>query len=397
MDSLVERHLQRLSYVSTGFIRSLADKIDWQDRLIGIKGARGVGKTTLLLQYIKQHFGNSPEALYVSLDNIWFSENRLSSLVDIFVKRGGRHLFLDEVHKYPSWSQEIKNIYDDYPQLQVVFTGSSLLGILNARADLSRRAIIYRMQGLSFREYLGMYHHINLEIVSFEEILHDHTAISSAILAKTKPLKYFADYLRHGYYPFYLENPAQYDTKIGEVINMILEIELPLLRNVDVAYIQKIKQLLQIIASSAPFVPNITKLSERIGITRNTLIAYLLYLDEVRLVNSLYKEGHGISKLQKPDKLFLENTNMAYTLASGNTEIGNMRETFFVNQLSYLHHVDYALQGDFLINKEYLFEIGGKKKTNKQIKGIEGAFIAADEIEYGAGNKIPLWMFGMLY
>lgn len=397
MDSLVEKHLQKLSFTKTDFIRSIADKIEWDSRLIGIKGSRGVGKTTLLLQYIKMHYGTSSKALYVSLDNIWFSENKLSELVNRFVSKGGEHLFLDEVHKYPSWSQEIKNIYDDYPNLQVVFTGSSLLEILNARADLSRRAIVYHMQGLSYREYLAMYHKVELAPVTLDQILSNHINISAEVISRIKPLQYFSDYLKNGYYPFYQEKPSQYYQKIEEVVNMILEIELPLLRAVEIAYIQKIKQLLQIISQSAPFVPNVSKLSERIGISRNTLISYLYYLDEVRLINALYKEASGITKLQKPDKLYLENTNLAYSLGSDNTEIGNMRETFFINQLIRGHKVTYSEKSDFLIDNKFTFEIGGKKKGNKQIADIENSYIVADGIEYGSGNKIPLWMFGLLY
>lgn len=397
MDSLVEKHLQKISYTKTDFIRSIVDKIEWDSRLIGIKGSRGVGKTTLLLQYIKMHYGTSSKALYVSLDNIWFSENKLSELVSRFVSKGGEHLFLDEVHKYPSWSQEIKNIYDDYPNLQVVFTGSSLLEILNARADLSRRAIVYHMQGLSYREYLAMYHKVELAPVTLNQILSNHINISAEVISRIKPLQYFSNYLKSGYYPFYQEKPSQYYQKIEEVVNMILEIELPLLRAVEIAYIQKIKQLLQIISQSAPFVPNVSKLSERIGISRNTLISYLYYLDEVRLINALYKDASGITKLQKPDKLYLENTNLAYSLASDNTEIGNLRETFFINQLSQGHNVTYPEKSDFLIDNKFTFEIGGKKKGNKQIADIENSYIVADDIEYGSGNKIPLWMFGLLY
>ena len=397
MDSLIEKHLQKISYTKTDFIRSIVDKIEWDSRLIGIKGSRGVGKTTLLLQYIKMHYGTSSKALYVSLDNIWFSENKLSELVSRFVSKGGEHLFLDEVHKYPSWSQEIKNIYDDYPNLQVVFTGSSLLEILNARADLSRRAIVYHMQGLSYREYLAMYHKVELAPVTLNQILSNHINISAEVISRIKPLQYFSNYLKSGYYPFYQEKPSQYYQKIEEVVNMILEIELPLLRAVEIAYIQKIKQLLQIISQSAPFVPNVSKLSERIGISRNTLISYLYYLDEVRLINALYKDASGITKLQKPDKLYLENTNLAYSLASDNTEIGNMRETFFINQLSQGHNVTYPEKSDFLIDNKFTFEIGGKKKGNKQIADIENSYIVADDIEYGSGNKIPLWMFGLLY
>ena len=397
MDSLVEKHLQKISYTKTDFIRSIVDKIEWDSRLIGIKGSRGVGKTTLLLQYIKMHYGTSSKALYVSLDNIWFSENKLSELVSRFVSKGGEHLFLDEVHKYPSWSQKIKNIYDDYPNLQVVFTGSSLLEILNARADLSRRAIVYHMQGLSYREYLAMYHKVELAPVTLDQILSNHINISAEVISRIKPLQHFSDYLKNGYYPFYQEKPSQYYQKIEEVVNMILEIELPLLRAVEIAYIQKIKQLLQIISQSAPFVPNVSKLSERIGISRNTLISYLYYLDEVRLINALYKEAGGITKLQKPDKLYLENTNLAYSLGSDNTEIGNMRETFFINQLIRGHKVTYSEKSDFIIDNKFTFEIGGKKKGNKQIADIENSYIVADGIEYGSGNKIPLWMFGLLY
>lgn len=397
MDSLVEKHLQKLEYTQTDFIRSLVGKIEWDSRLIGIKGARGVGKTTLLLQYIKKNYGTSSKALYVSLDNIWFSENKLSTLVRSFVNKGGEHLFLDEVHKYPSWAQEIKNIYDDYPKLQVVFTGSSLLEILNARADLSRRAIVYHLQGLSYREYLAMYHNILLAPVTLDQILNNHTIISADVLAKVKPLQYFTDYLKNGYYPFYQEKPSQYYQKIEEVVNMILEIELPLLRAVEIAYVQKVKQLLQIVSQSAPFIPNVSKLGERIGISRSTLISYLYYLDEVRLLNALYKDANGITKLQKPDKLFLENTNLAYSLGSENTQMGNMRETFFVNQLKYLHEITYAEKSDFLIDDKFTIEVGGKKKGYKQIEGIPNSYIAADDIEYGSGNKIPLWMFGFLY
>lgn len=397
MESLRERYWQRLSFVQTDFIRSLASEINWNSRLIGIKGARGVGKTTMILQYIKTHYGDSEEALYVNLDNIWFSSHRLYDLADRFVKQGGQHLFLDEVHKYPSWSQEIKNLYDDFPQLQIVFTGSSLLEILNARADLSRRALVYEMQGLSFREYMGMYHKTDLKKITLEEILTNHTAISREVLTRTKPLKYFTDYLRYGYYPFYLETPEQYYPRLEEVVNMILEIELPLLRKMDIAYIQKIRQLLQVVASSAPFIPNINKLSERIGISRQTLISYLYYLAEARLLSTIYKENSGISLLQKPDKIYLDNTNIAYVLASDNTDIGNLRETFIINQLKYKHKVNYIDQGDILVDKKYTLEIDGKKKTNKQIQGIENSYIVADDIEFGYGNKLPLWMFGLLY
>jgi len=372
-------------------------KIDWNDRLIGIRGARGVGKTTLLLQRIKKNLGNTSEVLYVSLDNLWFAEHNLLELVDFFVKRGGKYLFLDEVHKYPQWSQAIKNIYDDFKNLKIVFTGSSLLEILNARADLSRRAIVYEIQGLSYREFLNITQKTDFQEVSLDNILKNHKEISDNVLSKIKPLQFFSDYLKYGYYPFFTEGLSKFSYRLEEIVNLILEVELPLLRNVEPAYVPKLKQLLQIVSESVPFIPIIDKLSNRIDIHRNTLLTYLYYLKETQLTNHLQKDISGINKLQKPDKTYLDNTNLAFTLAETNTNIGNMRETFFLNQLSYNHIVEYPNKGDFWIDKKYLFEIGGKSKTNEQVKYSKNAFVAADNIEYGFDNKIPLWQFGMLY
>jgi len=397
MDTLIEKSYQKVREVDTRFIRSIMDKIDWNNRLTGIRGARGVGKTTLLLQRIKKMLGNTNETLYVSLDNLWFSEHGLLSLVDFFVKRGGKFLFLDEVHKYPHWSQTIKNIYDDFPTLKVVFTGSSLLEILNARADLSRRAILYDIQGLSFREFLNITQNTDFEIVSLHDVLEKHKEISDEILSKVKPLQFFSDYLRHGYYPFFTEGVAPFSYRLEEVVNLILEVELPLLRHVDPAYVPKIKQLLQIVSESVPFIPNIDSLSKRIGIHRNTLLSYLYYLQETCLTNHLHKDISGINRLQKPEKIYLENTNLAYTLAENNANAGNMRETFFLNQLSYNHVIEYSNNGDFWVDKKFLFEIGGKSKSGKQIKDAYNSYIAADNIEYGFDKKIPLWQFGMLY
>ena len=397
MDTLIEKSYQKVRDVDTRFTRSIMDKIDWSDRLIGIRGARGVGKTTLLLQRIKKNLANTSEALYVSLDNLWFAEYSLLNLVDFFVKRGGKYLLLDEVHKYPNWSQTIKNIYDDFPTLKVVFTGSSLLEILNARADLSRRAIVYDMQGLSFREFLNLTQKTDFKTVSLFDIMENHKGISDEILSKIKPLQFFSEYLQHGYYPFFTEGIARFSYRLEEVTNMILEVELPLLRKVEPAYIPKIKQLLQIVAESVPFIPNIDNLSKRIEIHRNTLLSYLYYLQETRLTNHLHKDISGINRLQKPEKIYLENTNLAYTLAANNTDTGNIRETFFLNQLSCNHMVEYPVSGDFRVDKKYTFEIGGKSKSGKQIKDSGNAYIAADNIEYGFDKKIPLWQFGLLY
>ena len=397
MERLFETFIKKLAMTDTTFVRSLMDEIEWKARLIGVRGARGVGKTTLLLQHIKLHFPMDETVLYASVDNIWFSEHRLYDLAADFTKRGGKYLFLDEVHKYPNWSQELKNIYDDFPELHVVFTGSSLLEILNAKSDLSRRAIVYEMQGFSFREYLNRNLELSLPAISLDDILTKHLTLATETINKVKVLKYFPEYLKYGYYPFYNELPTLYYSRINEVINLIIELEIPQLRGLDISYTNKIKQLIYVISESAPFIPNISKLSERIGITRNSLLVYLDALHDSRLTMSLQKEGSGISRLQKPDKLFLENPNLMYALASNQADKGNLRETFFANQLRYHHKVNISKESDFLIDHRFTFEIGGKGKGKQQIAGLENAYVAADDIEYGMGNKIPLWLFGFLY
>ncbi len=398
MENLFEQFLQRLRYVKTDFIRSIMTEINWNARLIGIKGARGIGKTTLLLQYIILYLQKEiDQTLYVSLDSVWFNDRSLIDLVREFDRKGGKYLFLDEVHKYAEWAQELKNIYDEYPNLKVVFTGSSLLEILNARADLSRRAVVYKMQGFSFREYITLESGVHIDPIPLEKILTKHSEESRRINEKIKPFQYFETYLKQGYYPFYREQQDLYTLRLGEVVNMMLEIELPLLRNIDVGYVAKVKQLLTIIAQSVPFVPNTSKLSEKIGINRTTLLSYLHYLDEIGMLHNLYKSAQGINMLQKPSKIYLENTNLVYLLAKENANRGNLRETFFVNQLGYLHHVNYAEKGDVMIDSKYTFEIGGKDKTKKQIENIDNAYVAADDIEYGFQHKIPLWLFGFLY
>lgn len=398
MIELYNRFLRKLSQVSLEFTRSAMNEIPWRTQLLGIKGARGVGKTTLMLQYIKLYLSDRiPQTLYVSLDSFWFASHSLSELIEDFYKQGGKYLFLDEVHKYPNWSQELKNAYDDYPELKIVFTGSSALEILNARADLSRRAVIYEMQGFSFREFLSMETKLDFSVVSLEDIMEKHIQIAQDICLKIKPFQYFQPYLEYGYYPFYIEDKELYDTKLTEVLNMILEIELPLLRGIDSGYVYKLKELLSIIAASVPFTPNISKMSERLGINRITILTYLHYFQEVRLTNNLFKDAHGISKLQKPQKIYLENTNLMQILSPNTMNVGNVRETFFANQLGFRHHLLYTNRGDFLVNEKYTFEVGGRGKSNHQIQGIQDSYIVADEIEVGFNQKIPLWLFGFLY
>lgn len=398
MERLIEQFRRKMALTQGASIRSIDKSIAWEARLIGIRGARGVGKTTLLLQHIKNTFADDLQSvLYVSLDNLWFSEHRLIDLADEFHKKGGEWLFLDEVHKYPEWARTLKNLYDEYPDLHIVFTGSSLLEILDARADLSRRALMYELQGLSFREYLNFETGSSFAPISLPDLLERHESIAPDIVAKIKPFKYFSAYLQTGYYPYYLEGRETYYRRLEETIMMILELELPQLRRIDISYVPKLKQLLSIIAESAPFIPNISKLSERMLIHRQTLLSYLQYLGESKLTHSLFRNTQGIKALQKPDKLYLDNTNLAYLFRGDRADIGTLRETFLLNQLAKDHGVTYTQAGDFLVDGSTTIEVGGKNKTGRQIKDSAEGFIAADNLEYGFGRKVPLWLFGFLY
>ncbi|MBQ6782135.1 MAG: ATP-binding protein [Treponema sp.] len=397
---LIELSAKKIRNTRETFVRSLDKKINWNSRLIGIKGARGCGKTTLLLQHLKNNHMDlvtSGKALFVSLDNIWFAKNSLLDLADSFSKNGGKILYLDEVHRHEDWSIYIKNIYDDYPELQVVFTGSSLLQILDARADLSRRPVMYNMQGLSFREFLNIKTGKDFQELSLEEILQNHTKLAFDICSKVKPFEYFDEYLKTGYYPFFLEGLDTYYMKLEETINMILDVELPLLRKIDIAYVPKIKKLLAIIAESSPFVLNTSKISGVMELNRTTLLSYLKSLTDAKLIASLFKDLKNVSSLQKPDKIFLENTNLMYLFEGKKVDEGNARETFLLNQLSYNQTVELSKASDFFVNGKYTIECGGKNKTGEQIKSLENAFVAADGIETGNGSKIPLWLFGFLY
>ena len=399
METIFEKFRKKLDATTTDFTRSVMHEIAWNEaRLIGLKGARGVGKTTLLFQYIKLHLSDKiNEVLYISLDNLYFNNNNLLALIDQFVKRGGNYLFIDEVHRYPNWSQELKNAYDDYPELRIVFTGSSMLEILNARADLSRRAIVYTMGGLSFREYLSIKNIHTFQPYSLDEILKNHQEYAVQISKEIRPLQWFQGYLEGGYYPYFIESESLYRTKVEEVVRMMLEIELPALRGLENQYILKIKQLLMVLAESVPFTPNVSKLAERIGINRNTLIAYLKNLQDVGLTMHLFSESTGITRLQKPEKIYLENTNLMYALNPKQVNLGSIRETFWMNQLSQLHTVTLPQNGDFLIDNQYTFEIGGKNKSSKQIQGVNDAYVVKDDIEIGSAGVIPLWLFGFLY
>lgn len=397
MEKLRLKHINHVNNTSLAFKRYLLKLLPWQEKLVGIKGARGIGKTTLLLQYIKQNYNLSDKAIYVTLDDLYFSDTKLVDFTEEFVNNGGEHLFIDEVHKYKNWSVALKNIYDTYPKLKVTFTGSSLLEILNSRSDLSRRALVFDMQGLSFREYLNFNLGTTFKVLELKNVLSDHEEIAINIASQIKPIKEFHKYLKTGYFPFYNENDFLYYKQLQEIINMIVEVELPLLRNTDIAIVNKIKQLIYIISQSAPFKPNISALANKIQTTRKTLLEYLIYLSDAGVFKMLHKDSFGISLLQKPEKIFLENTNYLYAIKFASQNIGSVRETFFLNQLSQNHQVTYPQIGDFLVDKKNLFEIGGKNKNTHQIKSQENAFIASDDIEIGYKNKIPLYLFGFLY
>ena len=370
--------------------------IDWDNRFIGIKGSRGIGKTTLLLQYIRLNFKPDKSVLYVSLDHLYFLENTLYDLVSDFYKKGGLFIAIDEVHKYSNWAIEIKNIYDDMPNLRLVFTGSSLLHIQQAKADLSRRVVVYSMPGLSFREFLQFETKINLDTYTLEDIVANHIAISIAITQKIKPLHYFDEYLNYGYYPFYIENKKAFHQKLSEILLTVLEVDIPQYASIQVSNIVMLKKLLAVISNSVPFKPNMNSISERTGISLNTMKNYLNLLNEAQLLQLLYVEDKGINSLGKPEKIYLNNPNLMFNLVK-EVDKGNLRETFFFNQLNYKNTVFASQNADFKVAGVYEFELGGRNKKQKQIKDSKNAFIVKDDIEIGTDINIPLWLFGFLY
>ncbi len=394
MEGLLETHNRYISNLEVLFRRSF--EIDWNDRLIGLVGARGVGKTTFLLTRIKEELGNS-KVLYASCDDIFFATTSLVSLADEWVKRGGEYLFLDEIHKYPNWSQELKNIYDRYKKLKVVFTGSSVLHIYSGNADLSRRAVVYNINGLSFREFVNIQTQSTFPKLTLVELLKNHEQLSREIVSKIKPFEHFGNYLRYGYYPYYLESTTTYHRKLMNTINLMLEIDLPYLRNVDVKYVHKLKKLLSILSHAVPFQPNISQLATDMEVSRNTVMLYLNYLEESKLLNLLRSKASSDAMLAKPEKVYLHHPNLLYAIAPHSVNKGNERETFFYNQVNNVHKVSYAVSGDFLVEGKYTFEVGGKTKKNKQINSMKDSFVVADDVEYGSENRIPLWLFGFLY
>ncbi len=399
MNSLFIKHDRYIANTPTSIIRNEMNEINWNSRLISIQGAKGVGKSTLIRQYVKTHFDIGDHSmLYCSADSVYFSTHSLVDLAGTFTMNGGELLIIDEIHKYHEWSSEIKEIYDLYPELHVIISGSSLLQLLEGDADLSRRCIKYTMQGLSFREYLRFYHNLSFDSYSLRDILNDSYRICRGITGECKPNKLFKEYLKMGYYPFYLEGIDDYYTKIEQAVNYIIETELTLVCKVDVSNIRKIKALVQIISRSVPFEVDAKKLAGAIVCSRDTVIEYLNNLAKADIFKLLYSEKKSIGKLTKPDKIYLENPNLLYALSPAEVAIGTARETFAVNQLSKGHNVEYGkASGDLKVDSCYTFEIGGPGKNFNQIAGIKDSYVFADDMEFPEGAKLPLWLLGFLY
>jgi hypothetical protein len=395
MDSLVRIYLRLLQETDASTFRYLYPNIDWNERCIAIVGAKGVGKTTLLLQHIKTTFAKKDEALFASLDNTWFANHTILELANEFYMNGGTHLFLDEIHHYPNWAKEIKNIYDSFPKLKIVFTGSSLLQIYKSTTDLSRRVVYENLEGLSFREFLKFEKMGDFSTFSLEEIVENHQNIAFKITENVKIMPLFKKYLKNGYYLFYKEGLRKYEQKLQEAINNVIDVDVPAIENIEFESRYKLKKLMAILATLVPYTPNITDLAVAIDSNRNNTVKYLSLLENAKLLNLISYKNKRIGDLTKPDKVLMNNTNLSY-IYGNNTNIGSIRETFFVNQLNAISDVVLAPKGDFMVDK-YTFEVGGKNKTFEQIKDIPHSFVVADDIEIGHKNKIPLWLFGMLY
>lgn len=389
--TLINYMKEQLELVSLAFKRYNYDKLPWEARLVGLMGPRGVGKSTLILQHIKS---KSPEeqakSLYVSADHSYFTTSTLIETANQFVREGGEWLYIDEVHKYEGWSQELKQIYDSHPGLHVFFTGSSILDIIDGEADLSRRVILFDMQGLSFREYLEMFHGIKTPIRSIEDILNGKTEIEGL----QHPIPLFNQYLREGYYPFSKEGFFQ--QRLQQVIRLTMEVDIPQYANMSPATGKKLRRMLSIIASNVPYKPEATGLANEIKVSRNDIPTYLLYMEKAGMIGQLRDETGGMRGLGKTEKVYLDNTNIIYALSGENANIGNVRETFFYNQTRLALDVTSSKVSDFSIGK-YTFEVGGAKKSHRQIKDVANSFIVRDDTEYANGDILPLWTFGLLY
>lgn len=400
MERLKKQFKRRLSTVPTKFRRYLYDYIDWTLPLILITGPRGSGKTVMLLQYLKFESIPTEQALFVSLDDIYFESNPLIYLAEEFYERGGRYLLLDEIHKYPRWAKDLKVIYDTLPGMQVIATGSSTLNLLQGEGDLSRRAGFYHLPSLSFREYLIMEEKLEQQPLTLSDILNNHASMAAEISDAIDVLPLFRQFMKKGAFPFYREAPSQYYRRLMVILNTVLESDIPAIHNIDYQTTRNLKKLLSLVSESAPFQPNISDLGRQTGINRTTILKLLGMLDQASILNLLRSAAKGSSYWTKPDKIFLYDTNLLYALSGEEVNPGQIRETFFMNQLGSHYPVNTPRYGDFLIRdgeQQYVFEVGGPSKNAKQISGVPNAYLAIDDLEQGAKNRIPLWLFGFLY
>ena len=397
MDILFETQRKLLRNVTSEFHRELQFNLPWDERAIMLFGSRGSGKTTLFLQHLKDTYKNE-EALYVTLDDIYFRQHTLLDTARTFAQNNGKILLLDEVHKYPEWSREVKNIYDFMPELKMLITGSSILELEKSGADLSRRVLNFHLPELSFREFMGIKYKIVLPKYTFDEIINNHVDISEEVIkAIDKPLFYFKQYLEWGCYPIFKETKFVHQ-RLKQTINLIIDTDLPSIIPIEFSTLNQVKKLLYIIAQSVPFTPNITKLAAQVGCTRTKLYEMIGMLSAAKLIYGLFHSVGNTSILNKPEKIFLHNTNLMFALSEKKPEVGTLRETFFINMNeSAKNTVTYTAKGDFCVNEKYIFEVGGRNKTSHQIKDVSNAFMAKDEIETGYKNSIPLYLFGMMY
>ena len=396
LQPLYDNYHRKIAKIDLRFKRYLYPQINWKARMIGIKGPRGVGKTTMLLQHILENYEDIDQTLYASLDDLWFASHTLVELVDWAYRHGIMRLYLDEVHRYDQWSINLKNIYDNYPDMSIVYTSSSLLVMDNAKVDLSRRQTVYTLYGMSFREFLVFENALNIEPIPLNELIRHHVRHAMAVTSAVKVAPLFEAYLRHGYYPFYRESIEDFPSRLRETVSVVIDSDLPSVENVSFETLQKVKRLLMIICEQVPFEPNMSKLWKQLD-TNNELGLRMLYaLDKAQILGLLTSKTKSYKHLYKPDKIYLGNPNLMHVLCP-RLDKGNERETFFYSQLRVANEVEYPKKGDFLVNDKYLFEVGGSGKTFDQIADVPDSFLATDDTEVGHGNRIPLWMFGLLY
>ena len=392
MQNLVNIHNTLLEQPRKTIRRELLDEINWDNRIIGIKGFRGVGKTTFLLDIVKERFLNDKTCLYVNLNNFYFAKRKILSFADEFYKTGGKTLILDQIHKYTEWASELKTCYDSFPELKIIFSASPVLRVLEGNNELQNIAKIYHLEGLSLREYINYQSNLNFKRHSLQEVLTDHIRIAREIIQEVKPLAFFNDYLKDGYYPYFLDNKGFYNEILLKHINLALEIDVTYLNQIDLQYLPKLRKLLQIVASQAPFSPNVSKISSDVQTSRATIMNYLRYMKNARIINLLFSNGNE-DDIKKPDLVYLHNTNLIYAIDPGNISNKIMRQTFFYNQVGYQHQIKSSGKADFKVDNQYHFSIGGKYSLPTE----DGYYAAADMIEIGNGNIIPLWLFGFLY